>query len=99
VDLRLVGRALLASEPLLERDGGNAQAVVQADRLDAVGVEEQLAVAPARADHDRGAVGFLLGREERGDRGVVDVLDPIVLGLLRLVAAALEAGRPPGAQW
>ena len=75
-----VGRALLAAEPVLEGERGHADAVQVAGRLDAFRLEDQLAMAAARADHHRGAGGLLLGREEDRDRRVVDVADPVVLG-------------------
>ena len=85
---------MLAAEAVLEGERRHADAVQVAGRLGAFRIEDQLAVAAARADHHRGAGRLLLGRKIDRDRRVVDVADPVILGELRLASPALEAGRP-----
>ena len=88
-----VWRALFAREAVLQGEGSDTYAVEELGGLDALGVEDKFAVSAARADHHRGAGGLLFRRQEDGDRGIVDVADPVVLGEFRFVAAAFKTGR------
>ena len=91
-----VGRVFFAGQAILEREGGDANAVEELGGLNAFSVEDEFAETAAGGDENGRAGGFFFGRQEDGDGGVVDVADPVILGLLGDVFAGLESGRAVG---
>ena len=88
-----VRRALLAAEPIFKGKCGHADAIQVTCRIHPFRIIDQHAVAATGTDHHGGTRCFFFGGQKNRDRRVVNVLDPIILGELWLVAPAFEAGR------
>lgn len=88
-----VGRARFAGEAVFEDESGDAVAVERQRALHPFIVEHQPFVAAAGEDDDRRSVPMLRIGLVDGQRGIVDVADPIILGNLRLVAPRFGARR------
>jgi hypothetical protein len=88
-----VGRAGFAEQPVLESERRDAETREILRGLDAFRVEHELAMTATRRDDDGGAVRLVRRREKHGERRIVDVLHPPVLGLLGFAATLLGAGR------
>jgi hypothetical protein len=61
VNLRLVGRALLTTEPVLENKSGHAQTVEKAGRFDPFRIIDQLAMPPPGQTTTAAPVALSLG--------------------------------------
>ena len=93
-----IRRTLFAAKPVLEGEGSDPDAIQVTGGVDALGVKDQLAVTATRADDDGRARRLFLGGQEHGDRGVVDVLDPVALGELGLGSAGSQNRAPRSAR-
>jgi len=80
-------------EPVFQNEGSHADGIEKRGGLLALGIENQFAKTAAWSDDDRAAVGLSFGWREDGDRGIVDVAHPPVLGLFGFVFAVFKTGR------
>ena len=96
VTLDRIRRSLFARQSIFQRECGNAEARQELRGIAAFRVEDQQPVAAAGNDDDGGAAGFLGRWQEHRDGRVVDVLDPVVFGVLGFLAPASDPGAPFG---
>ncbi|SPE32280.1 hypothetical protein SBA5_970005 [Candidatus Sulfotelmatomonas gaucii] len=87
-------------EPVAEKKRGDAERVEETRDIHALGVDRERTIAAAGTDDDRGSIGAAGGREVGRQRGIDDVVDPVlpvdirIRFLLRPVFRARDLARP-----